>query len=231
MNFLIASLAPGVIIMYLVYRHDLEKEPIKMLLKAFFGGIGSIFISLMISIPLGLALNPEGISSAGFDAFVGAAIPEEIGKWLIFYLLIRTSKHFDQYYDGILYAIFISMGFALVENVLYVLKGGMGVALMRAVLSVPGHMLFAIPMGYYFSLSRFEKGPRVATHLLLSITIPILLHGLFDFLLMFASEVADENASLAILLVLLFVAFDIFLWRFGLRKIREHREKDGTLRI
>ena len=84
MDFLIASLAPGVIIMYLVYRHDLEKEPIKMLFKAFFGGIGSIFLSLMISIPLGLALNPEGISSAGFDAFMGAAIPEEIGKWLIF---------------------------------------------------------------------------------------------------------------------------------------------------
>ncbi|MFM7730836.1 MAG: PrsW family glutamic-type intramembrane protease [Flavobacteriales bacterium] len=227
MNFLIASLAPGVIIMYLIYRHDLEKEPIKMLIKAFSGGIGSIFLSLCISIPLGLALKPEGISSAGFDAFLGAALPEELAKWLIFYWIIRSSKHFDQYYDGILYAIFISMGFALVENLLYVFAGGMGVAVMRAVLSVPGHMLFAIPMGYYFSLSRFEQGPKATIHLALSIAIPVLLHGLFDFLLMYAAQIGEENGALAATMVLLFVLLDIFMWRYGLKKIKEHRQKDS----
>ncbi|MFM7983094.1 MAG: PrsW family intramembrane metalloprotease, partial [Candidatus Fonsibacter sp.] len=133
----------------LIYRHDLEKEPMRMLVKSFFGGVLSAFLSLCISLPLGMLFNPDGIESATFSAFMGAAIPEEIAKWIIFYWLIRRSKHFDQYYDGILYAIFISMGFALFENLLYVYDGGMQVALVRAVLTVPGHMLFAIPMGYF----------------------------------------------------------------------------------
>ena len=226
MTFLIASIAPGVLIMYLIYRHDLEKEPIKMLVKSFFGGILSAFLSLCFSIPLAMIFNPGGVESATFSAFMGAAIPEEFAKWIIFYWIVRTSKHFDQYYDGILYAIFISMGFALLENIFYVFDGGLDVALIRAVLSVPAHMLFAIPMGYYFSLSRFENEGKAALHIALSILIPITLHGIFDFILMYAGEIGDSNPGLTMLLMLLFVVFDIALWRYGLRKIREHKHMD-----
>lgn len=226
MTFLIASLAPGVIIMYLIYRHDLEKEPMRMLVKSFFGGVLSAFLSLCISIPLRMIFNPEGIESATFSAFMGAAIPEEVAKWIIFYWLVRRSKHFDQYYDGILYAIFISMGFALFENLLYVYDGGMQVALIRAVLSVPAHMLFAIPMGYYLSLSRFKTDGNTKVHIAMSLAMPILLHGVFDFILLYSVSLGDSNPVLSGLLVLAFVVFDIAMWRYGLSKIKKHLIED-----
>ena len=227
MTFLIASLAPGVIIMYLIYRHDLEKEPMRMLVKAFFGGVLSAFLSLCISIPLRMIFNPAGIESATFSAFMGAAIPEEVAKWIIFYWLVRRSKHFDQFYDGILYAIFISMGFALFENLLYVYDGGMQVALIRAVLSVPAHMLFAIPMGYYLSLSRFKTDGNTKMHIAMSLAMPILLHGVFDFILLYSVSLGDSNPVLSGLLVIAFVVFDIAMWRYGLSKIKKHLIQDN----
>ncbi len=226
MYLLIASIAPAVIIMYLIFRHDTVKEPLTMLAKAFFGGVLSIAITLIITYPiLGIELN-SGAMKSFFDAFFKAGIPEEFSKWLIFYWLIRKAKDFDQYYDGILYAIFISMGFALVENILYVFENGMGTAIVRSIISVPGHMLFAIPMGYFLSISRFESGTSARFHVFLSLAIPILLHGTFDFILMYSGAKGAVNSGLAVLLLLAFVIFDIFMWRYGLRKIKEHIIKD-----
>jgi len=232
MTLLISSIAPALLIMFLIYKHDLEKEPIQMLVKAFFGGVLSIFIALAIALPLGLfeSAFPSGILRAFYSAFFCAGIPEEFAKWLIFYWLIKKAPHFDQYYDGILYAIFISMGFALVENILYVMQGGLGVAVMRAVLSVPGHMLFVIPMGYYLSLSKFEAGKEAANHRILSLVLPMLLHGTFDFILMYMNAKSNVSPIIAGLLVIAFVAFDIYLWRLGLKKIKLHIDKDKTYR-
>ena len=226
MYLLIASIAPAFIIMYIVYRHDTVKEPLSMLAKAFFGGVLSIAITLIITYPiLHIELN-SGVMKSFFDAFFKAGIPEELSKWLIFYWLIRKAKDFDQYYDGILYAIFISMGFALVENIMYVFENGMTTAIVRSIISVPGHMLFAIPMGYYLSLSRFETGASARFHVFLSLAIPILLHGTFNFILMYMGAKGAINSGLAVLLLLAFVIFDIFMWRYGLRKIKEHIAKD-----
>lgn len=228
---LLSAAAPALLIMYLVYRHDLEKEPIRMLVIAFAGGVLSVFVSLLFSTPLSslTSMMPSALISSFYDAFFLAAIPEELAKWLIFYWLIRKAKDFDQYYDGILYAIFISMGFAMLENVLYVMKGGMSVAVVRAVLSVPGHMLFAIPMGYYLSLSKFEQGNLAIKHQWYSFLIPVLLHGTFDFILMYANAKSDTNPAIIIPLFIAFVVFDIYMWRLGLRKLKTMRERDKKL--
>jgi RsiW-degrading membrane proteinase PrsW (M82 family) len=225
---LLSAVAPALLIMYLVYRHDLEKEPIRMLVIAFAGGVLSVFVSLLFSTPLSslTSMMPSALIRSFYDAFFLAAIPEELAKWLIFYWLIRKAKDFDQYYDGILYAIFISMGFALVENVLYVFQGGFSVAILRAVLSVPGHMLFAIPMGYYLSLSKFEQGNLAIKHQWYSFLIPVLLHGTFDFILMYAHAKSDTNPAIIIPLFIAFLVFDIYMWRLGLRKLKTMRERD-----
>ena len=238
MTLFLSSIAPAVIIMFIVFRHDTIKEPKSMLAKAFFGGMLSIPIALSIAIPLGWLTNSfsPGFARSFYDAFFCAGIPEEIGKWIIFYWLIQRAKDFDQYYDGILYAIFISMGFALVENLLYVYgtavdKGtsaGLGVAAVRAILSVPGHMLFAIPMGYFLSLQKFEEGSLALQHKILSLAIPIVLHGTFDFILMSTGAYSKINPALSGLLVLGFVAFDIWMWRFALGKIKAHITKDKS---
>ena len=230
---LLSAAAPALLIMYLAYNYDLNKEPIRMLAIAFFGGVLSILLSLLFSIPLSMFQSemPPAFIHSFYDAFFLAAIPEELAKWLIFYWLIRKAKDFDQYYDGILYAIFISMGFAMLENVLYVMKGGMSVAVVRAVLSVPGHMLFAIPMGYYLSLSKFQQGALASKHQWLSILIPVALHGTFDFILMYAGAKKDTNPALVILLFLAFLVFDIYMWRLGLRKLKAMRERDKASRV
>jgi RsiW-degrading membrane proteinase PrsW (M82 family) len=214
--------------MYLIYSRDLQKEPKSMLMKAFFGGILSIFIALLFAMPLSEYESsiPSGLARSFYTSFFCAGIPEEFGKWIIFYWLIKKAKDFDQYYDGILYAIFISMGFALVENVLYVMKGGMGVAIMRAILAVPGHMLFAVPMGYYLSISKFEPANEAKKHIALSLIIPILLHGTYDFLLFYMEAKSKINSIIVVPLFLVFIAFEIYIWRLGLRKIKNHISSD-----
>jgi RsiW-degrading membrane proteinase PrsW (M82 family) len=115
MVIILSTVAPALIIMYLIYLHDPEREPIKMLVKSFFGGVLSIVITLLIvSLTHSFIPNSDGILAGAFNqAFIEAALPEEFSKWLVFFLCIRNARHFDQYYDGILYAIFISMGFHL----------------------------------------------------------------------------------------------------------------------
>ena len=228
MTLLISSIAPALFIMYLIYSRDLQKEPKSMLMKAFFGGILSIFIALLFAMPLSEYESsiPSGLARSFYTSFFCTGIPEEFGKWIIFYWVIKKAKDFDQYYDGILYAIFISMGFALVENVLYVMKGGMGVAIMRAVLAVPGHMLFAVPMGYYLSISKFEPANEAKKHIALSLIIPILLHGTYDFILFYMSAKSKINSVLVFPLFILFIAFEIYIWRLGLRKIKNHISSD-----
>ena len=228
MYLLIASIAPAIFIMFIVYKYDTIKEPLSMLVKAFFGGLLSIVITLIVVYPIADVKLASGAMQSFFDAFITAGIPEELSKWIIFYWLISKAKDFDQYYDGILYAIFISMGFALFENIMYVFEHGMGTAIVRSIISVPGHMLFAVPMGYYLSLSRFESGTSARYHIFLSLAIPILLHGTFDFILMYSSAKDDLNPGLAGFLMLAFVIFDIFMWRFGLRKLKEHISKDKS---
>lgn len=232
MTLLIASIAPALIIMYLIYRRDLQREPRKMLVKAFLGGVLSIGIALAIALPLSYFEDqmPAGLLRSFYTAFFCASIPEEFAKWIIFLWLINKAKDFDQYYDGILYAIFISMGFALVENILYVIKGGMGVAILRAITAVPAHMLFAIPMGYFLSLSKFEQGKKATNHVRMSLLVPILLHGTYDVILMYADAKAKINPLLTLILIIVFVIFDIYMWRLGLRKIKGHVERDRGMK-
>jgi RsiW-degrading membrane proteinase PrsW (M82 family) len=227
MSLLLASITPVVIFLYLVYRKDKIKEPATLLLKCFLGGFLSIILALLIDAPLeplGERLGTPFLRAA-YEAFILAAGPEELAKFVVLYWLVWKSKDFDQHYDGILYAIFVSMGFALIENILYVLEGGMGVAMMRAVLSVPGHGFFAVLMGYFFSLAKFHTGSEKNRLLARSLWMPILFHGLYDFALMYMSD--DEVNPLLILpLMVLFSLVVIRLWRLGFKKIGLHLKKD-----
>lgn len=227
MSLLIASITPVMIFLYLVYRKDKMKEPTSLLLKCFFGGFLSLILTLIIDEPLAPVTELLGTPflRALYDSFMVAAIPEEFSKLLILYWIVWKNKDFDQHYDGILYAIFVSMGFALVENVLYVLEGGMGVAMARAILSVPGHGFFAVLMGYNFALAKFHTGNERKRLLFRSLWMPALFHGLYDFALMYMSDDA-VNPLLIIPLVALFTYVVIRLWRLGFRKIGLHLKKD-----
>jgi len=227
MVFLISSITPVVIFMFLIYNKDSIKEPIGLLMKCFFGGFLSIIITLIIvrfTTPFGAGFSSP-FARSFFDAFFQAAFPEEISKLMILYWIVWKHKDFDQHFDGIIYAVFVSMGFALIENLLYVYEGGLSVALTRAVLAVPGHGFFGVAMGYYFSLAKFHNGPKKTEFLAKCLLVPAILHGLYDFALMYAGNSAD-NPLLILALIIAFTIIVIVIWKRGLQKIALHYQKD-----
>ena len=229
MTLLIAATIPVLVFLYYIFKKDKNREPISLLLKCFFGGFLSIIIAILIDYPI--TIIGEGIngpfSKSFFEAFFVAAIPEELAKFIILYWIVWKNKFFDEHYDGIVLAVFVSMGFAFIENILYVFENGMQTAILRAIFSIPGHGLFAISMGYFFSLAKHENKSSLKKYLLLSIIIPALLHGTYDFLLMYASNLENCTDATVGLIFILFFVFFIFMWIYGIKKINKHISKDN----
>lgn len=219
-NLFLAALTPAVIIIYIFIQHDhpYNKEPYSLLIKCFFAGVLSTIVSLIFSLPLGYFGIDQGVEGAFYSAFLIAAIPEELAKFIMLHWLTSRARAFDHFYDGILYAVCVSMGFAAFENVLYVTSGGYLTAFFRSITAVPGHMLFAIPMGFFYAFSSFqpEKKKYFLTFCLL---IPIILHGTYDFGLIASAVFIEKNPSIAVILLLLLLIFIIWIWRYGLKKI------------
>ena len=222
----ILATLPVFLILYYVYRKDVNKEPISKLLLTLFVGCLSVIPASIMELYLETMKPADPISGGLYEGFVVAAFSEELCKFLLLLLVIWRSPHFNEYFDGIIYAVFISMGFAGVENLMYVFQSGdyatsVGTAVVRAIVSVPGHFLFAVAMGYFLSLARFDPAHR-KSHLIKSILYPILLHGTFDAILM-VSENLQTDETIAYLIgtleLVIFVIFDIRMWRKGIRRI------------
>lgn len=211
MNLLLFSLAPVfIILIYVYFRDKYEKEPLGMLVKALLSGAAIVIPVLFMERYL-VAVMPEmgQIGSAAWNAFVVAAFSEELWKFLAVILLVWKSRHFNEKFDGIVYAVFVSLGFAAVENVLYVMDGGMNTAVSRALTAVPAHAIFGVSMGYYLGIAKMYRQQR-RLYLALSLLVPIMLHGIYDFILMVEIP----------LLLLLFIPYVIFLYISGMRKMK-----------
>ena len=233
MTLLISSITPAIIFMFVIYQRDIIREPFIMLLKAFSGGVLSVILTLLVGIflfnPIGENLKQYAVLGSFYDAYLSAGLVEECCKFLFLYWFIWKSKHFDQNYDGIVYAVFVSLGFALIENILYVFQGGMTVAIARAFTAVPAHGFFAVIMGYYFSLSKFHADDDQRKGFLIkALLFPILVHGTYNFCLMYVSH-ENANPLLSLLLMLLFTIVVIGFWIVGIRKIKKHIQKDKDL--
>ena len=143
-------------------------------------------------------------------------------------LIIWRNRNFNEFFDGIVYASFIGLGFACVENIMYVFGAGsffgaIGIGLTRALLSVPGHFLFGVLMGYYLALAKFDPQNR-SKYLIYSLIIPMLAHGVFDYILMLTSSLSEGIPFIGTILLVAFIYFDIKLWKVGVRKINEMQE-------
>ena len=211
MNLLILSLAPVLIIAgYIYFRDKYEKEPIKLLVFALLAGAITVIPILFVEQFLDRFTDFfPGLTSAAWNAFVVAAFSEELFKYIALYLLIWKSPEFNEKFDGIVYAVFISLGFAAVENVMYVMEGGISTGIMRAITAVPAHAIFGVTMGFYFGLAKFYKKERKALKMK-ALFFPILLHGIYDFILMTGIE----------WLIGVFFLFVIFLYVFALKRVK-----------
>lgn len=184
-DLLFISLAPVFIIAFYVYSRDkYEKEPFSALLKALFAGALIVLPVYLIESLLGnLAADTGGIAYAGYTAFIVAALTEEGWKFIAFFVFIWKNENFNEKFDGIVYAVFISLGFAAVENLVYVFTGGYGVGVVRAITAVPAHALFGTMMGYYLGRAKFSIRRR-AFYFISAFLMPFAFHGLYDFILM-----------------------------------------------
>lgn len=210
------ALLPTILLMCFFYFKDkYEKEPFRMLVFAFLLGIMTVVPAIIIENYLnGFTPRGEKLVQAFYGAFIVAAFTEEAVKYIFIKLFIWKSPELNEMYDGIIYAVFLSLGFATVENVLYVAQGGISVALLRIFTAVPAHALFGTVMGYYLGKAKFLRISR-GICLVFGLFVPIILHGVYDFLLM-------SNKPL---LTLLFIPFMIYLWRRGLKHTNELIER------
>ena len=216
------AVLPVVILMIYIYRQDkYQKEPIKSLAKAFIGGMIAIPLDILIVTGVNAVLgNSDIANTVFFSAFLEAGIPEELSKFLIFMIFIWNDKNFDEYFDGIVYATFIGLGFACVENIEYVFSYGFQTGVVRALLSVPGHFLFGVVMGYFLSLAKFHPEKR-GTYLLSGLLLTMLAHGLFDWLLMVSNALGPGLGSI---IYFVFIWGDFKLWKIGLKYIKKQQE-------
>jgi RsiW-degrading membrane proteinase PrsW (M82 family) len=150
--------APVVLMLLWFYHKDkFQKEPLRMLFYAFLAGCVSIFPAIIIE----FTWQNQGFTQVGdnyylaFYAFVVVAFSEEISKF-VFLRRILNKPYVDEPYDGILYSVMVSMGFAFVENIFYVFEHGLGVGILRAFTAIPAHATFAAVMGYFLGKAKFN---------------------------------------------------------------------------
>ena len=221
---------------YVWFRDKNKREPIREVLRGVWNGVLSIVLALIIVTPCTwlqqfLPFFAEGnvIWGAVGTAFLSAAIPEEIAKFVMFRSLVKENRYFDERMDGIVYAAAVSMGFAGVENVLYLLDNLdalLGVGLIRALFSVPGHFFYAVFMGYFYSLACFGDKRRKVLNYVLALLVPILLHGIFDSLLFVMPHITTIGVFLALIL---FVAFNIWINVMAHKRMRIVLETDKVM--
>lgn len=215
---------------YVYYKDRFEKEPLKMLVKAFLFGcisaLPAIFMESLLSARyemLGGDMLP-GVFKGLYTGFVVAGFSEEFCKLVLLALAVWRSRYFDEYFDGIVYATFVSLGFAGLENVMYVFgqedfESSIATGTMRALLAVPGHFLFGVVMGYYFALAKFQAKNRFG-NIVKALVFPMLLHGTYDSLLMVPEAMGYEGDWISIGFFMVFLYFDIKLWKIGMRRLK-----------
>ncbi|MBQ7449191.1 MAG: PrsW family intramembrane metalloprotease [Paludibacteraceae bacterium] len=223
-----AAVFPALVVILSVHKRDkYQPEPTKEIAKAFAWGLVSV----------GFAVIPETIMTAtGFveetpTTFVGAAklsflcaaLCEECAKLLVLYLFLKKSKYFDEYTDGIVYAVAVGMGFAGLENVMYLfsnLGSWQAVGVARALFSIPGHYIFAVAMGYFYALWHYKH-----TSLIWALVVPILLHGAYD-TIVFSITLDSPYTGLLALALIVFMIY--FLVRSS-KYIKRHLDRDIVL--
>jgi len=188
-HLMILAVMPGFLLMVYFYKRDKhEPEPQEKVQKVLGWGAAVSLLAIVIELPLQYLFNqlvPEQSWAGIFlSAFVVAATVEEFCKYGVMRKCIYDDPEFNEPYDGVVYCVAASLGFAIAENVLYVLGGGLGVAILRAFLAVPAHALFGVFMGYFLGRSKFvEPEHRFKFHVY-GLSFAIVTHGLYDFVLM-----------------------------------------------
>ncbi len=178
------AIAPGAAIaIYVYFRDRYEKEPLHLLVQTFLAGFVVITIAVVIEVFYSyvFVLDELNITHTAINNFFFIGFTEELCKYFCLYKIAYSKPDFNEPFDGITYAIMVSMGFATSENILYVLNGGVTVGLLRIFTAVPAHATFGVLMGYFVGLAKFRK--QAKPYLLLGLITATIFHGAYNFFL------------------------------------------------
>ena len=223
---LAAAVLPAAFLLYRVYKMDtIEKEPWAILRKLLlWGALSGIPAALVESLLTGVVQNllQEGTLLYNFVfGFIVAALVEESFKFFFLYKFTFKNPAFNYRFDGVVYAVFVSMGFSILENVLYVFQGGLGVALSRALLALPLHAACGVYMGIAYGQQKVNSLYKPASFGSVAracLPVPILIHGFYD-----SCAFSAENYPI---FLLVFVVFVILVFILTLRQLKKASQED-----
>jgi RsiW-degrading membrane proteinase PrsW (M82 family) len=220
-----SALVPSFLLIWYFRSRDLNPEPSRVVWATFWLGVATVVPVLLVALPLMHVLSglpsPElrGVSYA----LLTAAVPEELFKFLVVVGYAARHKEFDEPMDGIVYGAVASLGFATLENVLYVSGGGLGMALMRALTAVPAHAFMGAIMGYYVGQARFAAPERRAGLYALGYFLPMTIHALYDAPLLMLKESGPGASPLVAASLAVSVFVLISAWRWSIALVRRLR--------
>jgi RsiW-degrading membrane proteinase PrsW (M82 family) len=223
--YMLAALLPAVLLLRFIYRQDrVEKEPAGLLALLLAAGVAAAACAGVLERPLqwllGLLFPEGGLLYTGLLAFVGVALVEEGAKFWLLRRLTWNSPHFDYRFDAVVYAVFLSLGFAAIENIRYVQAFGLSVALPRGLLAVPAHMCFGVFMGIFYGRAKLRAGRNdqegVRLNFCWAFGSAVVLHGVYDFCLMLSAAWGR----------IVFLVFIIFLYRRVYHLVRKESSRD-----
>ncbi len=209
------AVAPGLAIVLFIYEKDkLDREPLHLLVKSFFLGAISIIPAALLETAAeyyGIAQSMDMDTTAHYALAVG--LSEELSKFVFLMWFAYPKKEFNEPFDGITYGVMIAMGFATLENVFYVMDGGLSVAIVRMFTAVPAHATFGVIMGYFVGLAKFRHQRSISFPKVAALVTAAGLHATYDFCLFM------KNVPLLIIGALVALIAGIY---FSLKAIRMH---------
>ena len=210
----LAVLPSVLLLLFVVRRNKNSRDPMSLLVWLAVLGAVSTIPAVIVELVGGGLLYYMGLESGTavyelVDCFFIVAMIEELGKFLGMLILTWKNKNFDHSYDGVIYGVCSSLGFATLENILYVFQGGIGLGILRAVTAIPLHCSCGVIMGYFYSKARenANKGEGAAGNMLIAYFSAMGIHGLYDFVL----SIDDTSVILCILVLILSVVLMFLL--------------------
>jgi protease PrsW len=201
------ALAPVLaVIVFIWFKDKYDKEPVKLLLLGFILGAFSIIPAIILEL-IGNSFFPRmTMLNIFYYAFFVVALSEEGVKYIILRKFFYHKPAFNEPFDGIVYAVMISMGFAAAENVMYVLNNGLSTAVMRMFTAIPAHAGFAVMMGFFVGIAKFSKRFKFY-YKLLGLFTAMLFHGLYDFFLLQNNFADMKYLAFIVLFICLILSF------------------------
>ncbi len=223
-----AAVLPALYLLYKIYQADrVEKEPIGLLISLMLSGVIATFFAVITELIgdsiVSFLFWPDSVLYNFFFYFFVVALSEEGFKYLLLKRRTWNSPHFNCRFDGVVYAVFVSLGFALWENIGYVGAHGLQIAMLRAVTAIPGHACFGVFMGVWYGLAKkfdqLGKERKSKRYRKLAVVFPVLLHGSYDF-------IASTDTELFAFAFIVFIA--VMYWA-SMSMVKRQSDKDHYL--